>query len=186
LLVALNDDEGVVLQADSRASASALITEVTVDAAQHPYLHWAWKTDDSCVSGSWRHPDTDDFPLRLFVIFERSGGFLSFFKRLGPGFPGDAILYVADVTGEGDGDQGDSGDGDDRSSHVSGRIKVVPVEHPARAWGRPVRDVRADYVELFGREPPAVAAVAVMTDSDNSRSECVSYFGDIYFSAGAD
>ena len=60
----------------------------------------------------------------------------------------------------------------------------MPVEQPkpAGAWGRQVRNVHDDYVELFGRAPGDVAAVAVMTDTDNSRTACVSQFGDVYFS----
>ena len=170
------EDGPVVLKAESRHSASALIREVTVDSTRHPYLSWSWKTHEDCFSGSWRLPQTDDFPLRLFVIFERSGGFLSFFKRLGSGFSGDAILYVADTTSPQD---------VGRSSHLSDRIKVVPLTGPertGRAWGTHVRNVRADYLELFGKHSRNVAAVAVMTDTDNSRTECVSYFGDIQFS----
>lgn len=169
-------DGRVVLQSTSERSASALITRVTVDPGRQPYLHWSWKTREDCFSGSWRRPESDDFPLRLFVIFERSRGFFSFFKRFRSGFPGDAILYVAAATAHQE---------PERSSHVSGRIKVVPLDGPGRAgreWGQHVRDVRADYVELFGHESTKVAAIAVMTDTDNSRTACVSYFGDIYFS----
>lgn len=172
----VEQDGRVVLQSKSVMSASALITQVTVDPGRHPYLHWSWKTREDCFSGSWRRPESDDFPLRLFVIFERSRGFFSFFRRFGSGFPGDAILYVADATAHQAGE---------RSSHVSGRIKVVPLEGPGRAgrvWGQHVRDVRADYVELFGHQSTHVAAIAVMTDTDNSRTACVSFFGDIYFS----
>ena len=171
----VEDDGRVVLQADSRMSASGLITEVHVDPSRSPYLHWSWTTDPDCFSGSWRDPDTDDFPLRLFVIFEESGGLFSFFKRLRSGFRGDAILYVSDAPSQPEAN---------RSSLMSDRIKVVPVERPesASAWGRQVRNVHDDYVDLFGRAPRNVAAVAVMTDTDNSRTACVSHFGDIYFS----
>ena len=173
----VEEDGRVVLEARSRVSASALITEVSVDSDRYPYLSWSWKTGKDCFSGSWQHPQTDDFPLRLFVVFESSGGFWSFFKRLGPGFSGDAILYVADstvhpATAE-------------RSSHLSSRIKVLPLAGPertGRTWGQHVRNVRTDYVELFGKTPGNVAAVALMTDTDNSRTDCVSYFGDISFS----
>ena len=168
-------DGRVVLQADSRMSASGLITEVHVDPSRSPYLHWSWTTDPDCFSGSWRDPGTDDFPLRLFVIFAESGGLFSFFKRLRPGFGGDAILYVSDAPSQPEAN---------RSSHLSDRIKVVPVEEPesASGWGWQVRNVHDDYVDLFGGALRNVAAVAVMTDTDNSRTECVSHFGDIYFS----
>ncbi len=170
-----DDDGRVVLQADSRMSASALITEVNVDPDRLPFLHWSWATGPDCFSGSWREPDADDFPLRLFVIFQESGGLFSFFKRLRPGFRGDAILYVSDAPSQ---------SAVDPSSLTSSRIKIVPLAQPepADAWGQQTRNVHDDYVDLFGHAPRDVAAVAVMTDTDNSRTECVSHFGDIYFS----
>ena len=170
------DDNGrVVLQADSRMSASGLITEVDVDLSRSPYLHWSWTTGPDCFSGSWRDADTDDFPLRLFVIFKPSGGFFSFFKRLRPGFRGNAILYVSDAPLQPEAN---------RSSHSTDRIRIVAVERPETdsGWGQQVRNVHDDYLELFGSAPRDVVAVAVMTDTDNSRTECVSRFGDIYFS----
>ncbi len=166
----------VVLRAVSQHSASLLMKEVEVDLDQYPHLHWSWRTDGTCVAGSWQRPEADDFPLRLFVLFEDSGGLLSFFGKLGSRLSGDAVLYVSYTI-----DPDDS----DRSSHLSSRIKVVPLM-PAdgpNAWSRPVRNLRRDYVDLFGREPPAVSAVAIMSDTDNTQTECVSYFGDIYFSA---
>ncbi len=48
-------------------------------------------------------------------------------------------------------------------------------------WARLRRDVRADYRRLFCREPDRVAGVAVMTDTDNTGTTCVSHFGDIAF-----
>ena len=184
---ALTEEDGrVVVRAHSQVSASALLRNVNVDPSQHPYLHWSWKTDESCFAGNWRDPATDDFPLRLFVLFEGSGGFFSFFNKLGSDFSGDAVVYL-----------GGSGGGpaspvpsthdvqDDRTSHLSDRIKVVPLGlemGTSDDWRRPVRNVRADYLDLFGKEPGAVSGVAIMSDTDNSGTECVSFFGDIYFS----
>ncbi len=169
------EGERVVLKADSRTSASALLKKVTLDTGRYPYLTWSWKAAADCFSGSWRHPDTDDFPLRLFVLFE-SGGFFSFFRTLGSTFSGDAILYLAGAPSPAE---------TERSTHLSGRIKVLPLSRTQGSipeWDQITRNVRDDYVTLFGKEPRNVKAVAFMTDTDNSQTECVSYFGDISFS----
>ena len=68
-------------------------------------------------------------------------------RRLAPGFPGDAILYVADSSPSPD---------TDRSSHLNRRIKVVPLARPPtgrQGWRQQVRNVRTDYRDLFDREP---------------------------------
>lgn len=178
----LSEENGrVVLRADSRTAASALVKRVAVDAADYPYLTWSWKTGANCFTGDWQHPAVDDFPLRLFVLFEHSGGMFSFLKKkMGPTFSGDAILYVT-RSGSGTADE-------DRVSHVGPRIRVIPLR-PASAdtdgWVPVVRNIRADYLALFDREPGEVTAVAVMTDTDNTETECVSYFGDISLSANS-
>jgi len=173
----LSEEEGrVALRADSRRSASALVRRTEVDLTRYPYLSWSWKTSPGCFVGDWEQPGEDDFPLRLFVLFEGPSRFLSFFTRLGSTFPGDAILYLIESS---------SLEADASSSHLSDRIRVVPLSgngEPDLTWDRHVRNVRADYAAVFGKEPGPVAAVAVMTDTDNSGTECVSHFGDISFS----
>ena len=173
----LSEEAGrVVLRADSRGSASALVRRMEVDLVRYPYLSWSWKAGEDCFAGNWRRPEDDDFPLRLFVLFEGPGRFLSFFRRLGSAFPGDAILYLTESS---------LAEGEASSSHLSGRIKVVPLSRRRESgttWDRRVRNVFADYAAVFGKDPGTVAAVAVMTDTDNSATECVSHFGDIYFS----
>lgn len=173
----------VVLEARSQTSASAALKRVSIDVERRPVIEWSWKTSPDCYVGDWSDPETDDFPLRLFVIFEPTGGMFSRLKRFGPGFRGDSVVYVP---------QSVPAQTSDATSHVNPRIKVVPVE-PATwggdgavdgdgdGWVHHRRDVRADYRALFGREPDTVAGVAVMTDTDNSGTVCVSHFGDISF-----
>ena len=148
-------------------------------------VQWSWKTNPDCYVGDWSDPETDDFRLRLFVIFEPTGGVFSRLKRLGPGFRGDSLVYVPQSVPVGTSDP---------TSHVNGRIKVLTVEPTTvgaavavdgDGWVHHRRDVRADYVALFGREPDRVAGVAGMTDTDNSGTACVSHFGDISFSEAA-
>lgn len=172
----------VVLEARSRRSASAALKRVSIDVERRPLVQWSWKTDPDCYVGDWSDPETDDFPLRLFVIFEPTGGMFSRLKRFGPGFRGDSVVYVP---------QSVPARTSDAASHVNARIKVLPVEPTtlgaagvvaSDGWTHHRRDVRADYRALFGREPDTVAGVAVMTDTDNSGTACVSHFGDISFS----
>ena len=181
----------VVLRASSRMSASAALRRVSVDVERRPVIEWSWTTDAACYVGNWQDPETDDFPLRLFVIFESMSGIFSLLQRFEPGFRGDAVVYVP---------QSRPPQASDPTSHVNARIKFVPVlpVAPVRpgalggasareqdGWDRHRRDVRADYTRLFGRAPNRVAGVAVMTDTDNTGTACVSHFGDISFSESA-
>jgi hypothetical protein len=44
-------------------------------------------------------------------------------------------------------------------------------------------DLAADFRRAFGVEPPAVSAVIVSADTDNTGETTESYFGDIEFRA---
>jgi hypothetical protein len=43
--------------------------------------------------------------------------------------------------------------------------------------------VLADYRRIFGEEPGAVDAVAIMTDTDNTGASATAWYGDIRFAA---
>jgi hypothetical protein len=62
------------------------------------------------------------------------------------------------------------------------RIRKIVVESGSQGlaqWRHYERDVRADYVRAFGNEPGALVAIGLMTDSDNTRSNTVAWYGPI-------
>jgi hypothetical protein len=46
-------------------------------------------------------------------------------------------------------------------------------------WKDHARDVRADFERAFGEAPGAVLSVAVMSDTDNTRSRTRAWFGGL-------
>jgi hypothetical protein len=50
-------------------------------------------------------------------------------------------------------------------------------------WVSEKRNIRADFQQLFGEEIDSIDAVALMTDTDNSRQSASAWYGDIYFTA---
>jgi hypothetical protein len=46
-------------------------------------------------------------------------------------------------------------------------------------WLTEERDLYEDYLRLFGQEPPRIAGIAVMTDTDNTGESAVAYYDDI-------
>lgn len=60
------------------------------------------------------------------------------------------------------------------------RIRKVVVESgkaQVGRWRQYRRDIRADFVKAFGEEPGALKAVALMTDTDNTRSRLRAWYG---------
>jgi hypothetical protein len=64
----------------------------------------------------------------------------------------------------------------------SDRIRKLVLESgPARLnrWLDYERDIRADYERAFGEAPGALVGIAIMTDSDNTRSRAKAWYGPI-------
>jgi hypothetical protein len=46
-------------------------------------------------------------------------------------------------------------------------------------WLEYERDIRADYLRVFGEEPGALIGIAIMTDSDNTQSRTRAWYGPV-------
>ena len=48
-------------------------------------------------------------------------------------------------------------------------------------WQHYSRNIRSDFKQLVGKDIRYIDAVAIMTDTDNSRQKTKAYYGDIFF-----
>ena len=60
-------------------------------------------------------------------------------------------------------------------------IVVQSGERGINTWVEEERNVYQDYKKVFGNEPPMIAAVGIMTDTDDTEESAVSFYGDIVF-----
>jgi hypothetical protein len=68
------------------------------------------------------------------------------------------------------------------NSPRTSRIRKLVIESgPGNLgqWVDHVRDVRADYERAFGEPPGALIGVAIMTDTDNTRSRARAWYGPV-------
>ena len=56
------------------------------------------------------------------------------------------------------------------------------ADHAGR-WRDAERNVLEDFRRAFGREPPLLNGVALMTDSDNTGGRATAFYGDLTFRA---
>ncbi len=56
----------------------------------------------------------------------------------------------------------------------------------AGVWISHRRNVIEDYRAAFGREPPAIIGIGIMTDSDNTGESATAWYGDIRLLAEGD
>lgn len=155
-----------ILKASSHHSASALYHPVRIDLTRTPYLHWRWRVQNMLPISNERQKSGDDFPARIYLI--SSGG--AFFWNT------KAVNYVwsnhepANATWP--------------NPFTSNSI-MLSVESGAKRvgqWRSYKRNVRKDFKRLLGKDRTHIEAVAIMTDTDNTKSDANASYGDIYFS----
>jgi hypothetical protein len=64
------------------------------------------------------------------------------------------------------------------------RIKKIVAQSGSQGVGRwhmLERNILEDYQRAFGEAPGQLLGIGVMTDTDNTKSQAVSYYGDISF-----
>ena len=181
----LVDDAGVtVLRADANASASGITRRIAVDPAQYPLLKWRWKAGNIVKAGDVRTREGDDYPARIYVMFDYPLEKLPFSERMkiqlarilhDPNLPAATLCYVWDAKAPA---------GTIVPSSYTNRVRMVVVESGAarvNQWLAFERNVVADFRAAFGEEPPAISAVAVASDTDNTGESVTAWFGDISF-----
>lgn len=153
------------LCASSSAAASGLFRKTQVDLGRTPWLHWSWRVEEGLHGGDERSKGGDDYAARVYVVF--SGG-LAFWRTR-------AINYVW---------SGAQPEGTIWPNAFTANARMVAVRSGTGhlgEWLDERRDVRADYRQIFGTEAPAVDAVAIMTDTDNTGTSAAACYGDIWF-----
>lgn len=173
-----------VLRAESSAGASGLGYQLRVDPARHPWLRWRWNIGNLIEPADARTREGDDFPARLYVMFDFPLEKLPFVERnklrlaralFDPDLPAATLCYVWDNK---------TPAGTILSSAYTERVKVIVVESgPARVkqWVTFERNIAEDFRAAFGEVAPAATGIVIATDTDNTGTSATTLFGDISF-----
>ncbi len=179
-------DEGgqVVVKAVADASASGLIRKITIDPREYPILQWRWKITNVLKKGNVHRKDGDDYPARLYILFEYDPDKLGFFEKLkyetaklfyGAYPPLASINYIW---------ASNAPEGLVVPNPYSDRSMMVAVESGEKnlnRWLTEERNIYEDYRKVFKDEPPMISGVAIMTDTDDTGESATAYYGDILF-----
>lgn len=166
------------LKAESNASASAIVYKDSFNVYDYPRSRWRWKVSNVYGKGDPRTREGDDYPIRVYVLFEYDPGTAGPFERLKYGLlkklygeypPHSSLSYVW-------------ANREDPETIVTSpytsRAKMVFLEKGAkkvRTWQDEEVDIPADYQKAFGVKPPPRARIAVMNDSDDTGESSTSY-----------
>jgi hypothetical protein len=173
-----NTGKHTLLKAESRASASAIVYKKMFNVYEYSRARWRWKVDNVHTKGNPRDKSGDDYPIRVYVMFQYNPQQADFTEKVSYGIaktlygkypPHSTINYV--WTGH---------EIPERiiTSPYTDKAKMIIMEqgrNKVGEWVEETVNILEDYKNAFGKDPPATAGIAIMSDSDNTGESAVSY-----------
>lgn len=166
------------LVARSSSSASGLVLKKKFNAHDFPRLLWRWKIENVYVKGDAKKKSGDDYPIRIYVMFEFEPERASFAERVKFGLyktlygkypPLNTLNYIWANKKHSE---------TMITNTYTDRSKMIVLRSGNREAGKWVVEkvnVFDDYRRAFGKDPPRTAGIAVMNDSDNTGEGSISY-----------
>ncbi len=158
-------DNETVLEATSNSSASGLVMERTIDLDRTPILVWRWRVEKPVQSpADEQSKNGDDFAVRVYFIVP-GRGFLA--------FP-DSVSYVWSRS---------QSVGVSWKNPYTDKVRMIAVDsgtQHAGAWRVHRRNMREDFRRLFARDTSEISHIAIMTDTDNTKTEARAWYGDVW------
>ena len=155
-----------VLSASSKTSASGLAVKLRPRQVNNLWLQWEWKALGALPEADNAEGMHDDAPLRILVAFDGNKSKLPLKEKM-------TLMYI--WSGK------SSVDTIITNAHTS-RIKMIVVDsgwENLGQWHKHQRDLAADYQRAYGETPGDVIGIALLTDTDNTKSETRALYGDI-------
>jgi hypothetical protein len=175
-------DGRAALAAVSEASASMYRQHVQRAPDALGDVSFSWWVQDLVAGGSVADTAREDAPARVMFAFGGDTARLPMRTRAlfelaealtGEKPPYATLMYVWDAQAP---------VGSVIVNPRSDRIRKIVVDSgpgELRRWREHRRNLAADFRLAFGEEPGALSSIAVMTDSDNTRSRATSWYGPI-------
>lgn len=163
----VNIDNRHVLKAVSNQSASGLVRKIKVDLNKTPFMNWSWKVDSILNNVDETKKSGDDYPARVYVVI--SDGFFFWQTR--------ALSYTWASK------QPRGSSWPNAFTDKATMVAVESGEDLVGEWVEEKRNILDDIKLLLGIDATRVDAVAIMTDTDNSKQSASAYYGDIFFTS---
>ena len=182
LYAADHKDGRAAWRADSERSASMWRQRVTMAPQVLGDVSFSWWVQDLVANASVADGDREDAPARVMFGFAGDVSQLSRRTRMmyelaealtGEQPPYATLMYVWDA---------ELPVGSVIHNPRSDRIRKIVVDSgngQLRRWRDHRRNLADDFRLAFGEEPGALTSIALMTDSDNTRSQARSWYGDV-------
>ncbi len=166
------------LKAESDASASGIILKKDFNVYDFPKARWRWKITNVYKRGDAREKTGDDYPIRVYIVFKYDPDTASFGQKIKYGIakklygeypPHSSLNYIWANRKHKE---------KILANTYAGEAKMVILQtgaDNAGIWKDEEVNILDDYRSAFGEDPPPVAGIAIMNDSDNTGESSVSY-----------
>jgi hypothetical protein len=162
-----SNENGNFIKAEAEGKGSGLGKEVKIDLLKTPFINITWKVEKDLSGIVENSKKGHDYAARVFVIKKTGSTLLS----------NRAINYVFSSNN----DIGENWP----SPYTKKSIDYVlsSTKNNLNNWVTVKANVKEDFMRLHGIKVSDISGVAIMTDTDNSKLNAISYYQDIYFSA---
>tara|TARA_B000000609_G_scaffold2868_1_gene1928 strand:- start:177 stop:830 length:654 start_codon:yes stop_codon:yes gene_type:complete len=162
-----SNENGNYLKAVADNAASGLGKKVNIDLNSTPFINITWKIEKDLKGINEKSKKGHDFAARVFVIKKTGATALS----------NRAINYVFS-SNENVGDNWPS-------PYTKKSIDNVlsTTNENLNEWVTVKANVKEDFKKFHDLDVNELDGVAIMADTDNSKSKSISYYQNIYFSA---
>ena len=161
-----SNQNGNFIKAEAKGKGSGLGKEVLIDLLKTPFINITWKVEKDLSGIVENSKKGHDYAARVFVIKKTGSTALS----------NRAINYVFSSNN----DVGENWP----SPYTKKSIDYVlsSTKDNLNTWVTVKANVKEDFKRLLGIEILNTSGVAIMTDTDNSKLNAISYYQNIYFS----
>ena len=177
-------DGRAALTAKAGTSASMMRSDVNIAAAQLDEVNFSWQVPQLIENADLAERDADDSPVRVVLVFEgdkkkfsAKNAMLSELAHVmtGEPLPYATLMYVWCNKRPA---------GSVVLNPRTDRIRSIVVESGKknlRQWRDYKRKIRHDFEQAFGEAPGKLLSVAIMTDSDNTKTQVSAAYGSVKF-----
>ena len=162
-----SNENGNYLKAVADNAASGLGKEVKIDLNKTPFINITWKVEKNLSGIIENSKKGHDYAARVFVI-KKTGSTALSNRAINYVFSSNNLINESWP-----------------SPYTKKSIDYVlsTTKNDFNKWVTVKANVKKHFKKLHGLEVNELSGVAIMTDTDNSKSKAVSYYQDIYFSS---
>ena len=162
-----SNENGNYLKAEAEGKASGLGKEVKINLIKTPFINITWKVEKDLSGIIENSKKGHDYAARIFVVKKTGVTPLS----------NKAISYVFSSN--------NSVGKNWPSPYTKKSIDYVlsTTNEHLNEWVTVKANVREHFKNLYDLDVKELNAVAIMTDTDNSKLKAISYYQNIYFSS---